>query len=208
MIEGGGCPALGAVALHASGGKAAMERGGGCRMAGGAVCLGRWLQQGVGEAHACALADLRALVVAVTGQAVRRQELRMKGCLRRGSCPRPGTTGGGSHADIRHGMAADAAIRRGATQRRMACDAIRRQLRMRRHQRAGADHQMRIEEGQCHDHGQVRHDDEQEPGPLHRQPQNRKTLTICAVASTANASVIGRCTAFHCLITSNVRLSQ
>ena len=31
---------------------------------------------------------------------------------------------------------------------------------------------------------------------------------MCASASTANASVIGKCTTRHCLTTSKVRLSQ
>jgi hypothetical protein len=43
---------------------------------------------------------------------------------------------------------------------------------------------------------------------LHFQPQNRKMATMCASASTAKASVIGKCMTRHCLTASKVRLSQ
>jgi hypothetical protein len=51
---------------------------------------------------------------------------------------------------------------------------------------------VRIDEGQSYHRQHVGSNHDQGQVPLHFQPQNRKTATMWAVASAANAIVIGK----------------
>ena len=59
-------------------------------------------------------------------------------------------------------------------------------------ERPGTQHEVRIEESQPGQRQQVGRDQDQHAPWPHFQPQNRKTEMICAIASTANAIVIGK----------------
>jgi len=105
-------------------------------------------------------------------------------------------------------MAAGALLRSSALPRRVAGEAVRGQLRMACNQRPRADHQLRIGKRQADQHQQVGHNSPAQPAALHFQLQNRKVATMCEIASTAKASVMGKCTTRQRLTMSNVRLSQ
>ena len=60
-------------------------------------------------------------------------------------------------------MARDASLGRGSTQRRMTGKAVAGQLGVCRHQRAGADHELRIDKGESDDAHKVRRYHDQDP---------------------------------------------
>ena len=157
MREGGRRPGRRPVALCAAGVQAAMQVIDRCLMAALAALANRRAQQLVREGFDAPLANQpRAAVIAVASHAVLLDQLLMK----RQRCGAGNRfAGGGTQADVGHRMTAHTALGRHAAQGCMTGEAVGRQAGMGRHQRAGADHQSRIDEGE-RDHADERHRDQ------------------------------------------------
>ena len=189
MLERRRLPGLPGVALAAADGEIAVDVVGRRGVAGLARLAHVCLQQGVGESLAADLYQLRSLVIAVAGHAVLLDQLLVERRLHLRLRDRHAL--GRAQTDVGKGMAGDASRRRRTAQGRMAGEAVRLQLGMRGQERPRCHHLVRIDEDEHKQCDQVGRDHGQQPAALHRQPQNRKMLRMCAVARTANASVIG-----------------
>lgn len=183
----------------------------GCGMARFAAVACLHPQQCVQERLAAALSEFGTGMATVAGHAVLLGQFLVErhlqlGCTgsRHGLDRQPL---GRAQADVRQLVAGDAAIGARTTQGRVAGKTIRGQGRVIGHQRAWADHQVRVDKCQRHQHQQVGDDHSPQPAAFHRQSQKRNTAAMWATARTAKASVIGKCTERHCFTASKVRLS-
>ena len=157
------------------------------------------------ERLAPALSQLRFLMIAVARHAVLRHQF----LVERGFHSRPLERDALARAQpyVGQGMASNAPFGRRTAPGCVAVEALCCKFGVATYERAGTEHEMRVDEDQRDQGHQIGRYDGQEPAPFHFQPQNRNTATMCVAASTANASVIGKWITRHCLTTSKVRLS-
>ena len=95
-------------------------------------------------------------------------------------------------SDISHLVARDTLIRLHTLESHVASKTIRLKRRMGRYERAGCDHELRIDKNQNGKANKVDCNAQQEPAAHYFHPQNRKILAIWPSARTVKASVIGK----------------
>jgi len=150
--------------------------------------------------------SLHALVVAMAGDAIVFNQFLVKGDVLLLLCDRQ--TFGGYFANLFYFVAGDALRRWAADKRGVAGKAICRQFGMGINRLPRADHQLWRKYCQQHQSGQINSHYKHESFVFHFHSQNSKMLRIWVMPSTANARVIGKCTARHFFITSKVVASQ
>src|SRR3990167_7571379 len=204
VVKGGGGPFVLAVALAALARDLPVQIVRGGLVTGLALGARGLLQQEVVEPARGAEA-LHAGVVAVTGHAIRADELLVKRRLRQRFVD--GQAHGGEFADVLRLVAGGAGLWFGPRERGGAGKTVGFQLGMTGDQLAGAHHQVGIDERQNGQHGQI---DGQDPlqcaAPA--QPQNRKMLRMWPSARTAKTMKIGMWTLRHLAMASSVTASQ
>ena len=145
-------------------------------VAGRATGLGDGRQHGVHKSGRRGAGYAGDAVIVMAGHAVPVRQFLMEGA------PGEGRSDGGArdgpHAYGRDAVARDASLDRGAAERGVASKAVSRQSGMRRDQRAGRDHLVRIAEGQDRDDPQADRDDSQDPGTLPFHLQKRRMATM------------------------------
>ena len=119
-----------------------------------------------------------------------------------------GNTLCGFESYLIHFVTNDTFLRWTANKRGMTGEAICGKFRMRLDELAWTDHQMWDEDRQQNQGGQINGNNEDGRLVFHFHSQNMKILRMWEMPSTANASVIGRCTARHLFIRSKVVASQ
>jgi hypothetical protein len=174
VIESGWRPMLGRVALIAAHNELAMQIISGSHVAGLAALSHDWAQGGMRE-----MVSGQLPVIAMARHAVGFRQLPVE---RSSPAPSVSLRDRGSaratDANVRQGVAGNAAFGSGPAKRCMADEALRCELSVRRHEWARTQHGTRIDESERNQHEQVACDDNPDPRPFHFQLQKRNTAMM------------------------------